>query len=464
MRPTLSKQIFFMLFQDAILALSIVLAVAIRWLSGGPLYHFELLHLGRISGAIVLFAVVKTCLHYFELYDISTHRSVRQFMLGLLKALLVALVLLSFVYYFDPPFVVGRGILAITVFVLLVTVPAYRFLYHFLSGEAGFTQNILVVGVGPAAKTVIDEIEKYQFSGFTVVGVVDDEPENVGKEFEGYTIIGSFDQIRDLVESREVGTIVVALSEQRGRLPVDALIDCKLRGINVINDTAFHEQFTGKIIVESLRPSFFIFSDGFQLKRLTLVSKRLFDVAISLVLLVLASPLVLAAAVAVRLSSPGPILYRQARAGLHGKPFFLVKFRSMVVDSEASTGPVWAQKNDARVTSVGRVLRRFRVDELPQIYNILKGEMSFVGPRPERPFFVDQLAEIIPYYRQRLVIKPGLTGWAQIRLPYGNSVEDAKEKLQYDLYYIKNLSWLFDVKIISETTKVVLGKMGEGTY
>jgi sugar transferase (PEP-CTERM system associated) len=464
MRATLSRQVFFMLAQDVVLAASIAAAIALRWFTPGPDHRFDPFQPHKLLGMAILWLVFKLSLHYFELYDISTHKSLREFALGLLKALFTALVLLSFVYYFDPPFVVGRGILAITVLVLVGTIPLFRIIHHYVSGEAPFTRNLLLVGTGPAAKLVIDEIEKYQFSGYTIAGIVADEPDLVSRDFEGYPVIGGFDRIPALVEAHDVDTIIVALSEQRGRLPIGALIDCKLRGMAVISDTTFHEQFTGKIMVESLRPSYFIFSDGFKLHRLTLMTKRIADVVISLVLLIAAAPLIGVAALAVRLSSPGPILYRQERAGLFGKPFHLYKFRSMVVDSETGSGPVWAKKNDARVTRVGRVLRRFRIDELPQIYNILKGEMSFVGPRPERPYFVEQLADAIPYYKQRLVIKPGLTGWAQIRFPYGSSVEDAKEKLQYDLYYVKNLSWLFDLKIISETTKVVLGKMGEGTY
>ena len=464
MRPTGSKQFVFMLFQDLTLVGCVVLAISLRWLLPGPEHRFDPFQGMKILGALVLFGTVKLNLHYFELYDIGAHVSFRSFVLGLLKALLLALVTLTILYYFYPPIVIGRGILAATVVLILVFFPAFRAIYSYLTGESAFTQNILIVGTGPKAKTIIDEIEKYQFSGYTMMGVVDDDPARYGQEFEGYKVIGHPDQLPNLVESREIDTIVVALSEQRGRLPIEQLIDCKMHGVNVISDTTFHEQFTGKIMVDSMRPSFLIFSDGFKINHSTLTAKRLFDVLISLVLLAASAPILLVAAVAVKLSSPGSVLYRQERAGLYGKNFTLLKFRSMVVDSETGIGPVWAKKNDARVTRIGRILRRFRIDELPQIFNILKGEMSFVGPRPERPFFVDQLVELIPYYKQRFVIMPGLTGWAQIRFPYGNSVEDARQKLQYDLYYIKNMSWMFDLKIISETTKVVLGKMGEGTY
>lgn len=366
------------------------------------------------------------------------------------------------VYSFYNPIIIGRGILVASVLFSLVTVPLYRLIHYYISGEAAFTQKILIVGTGPMARVVIDEVEKYQFSGYVIVGVVDDH--NNKGDFEGYKILGDFTRLRELVEAANVDTIVVALSEQRGRLPIEQLTECKMRGIKVINDTTFHEQFTGKIMVSSLRPSFLIFSDGFKISRFTKMIKYGFDIGISVLLLLMMAPVLLITGLLVYLTSPGPIFYRQERVGLHGKPFTLYKFRSMQVDSEDKSGPVWAQKNDQRVTRVGRIIRRFRIDELPQIYNVLKGEMSFVGPRPERTFFVNKLVNEIPYYKLRLVIKPGLTGWAQIRYPYGNSIHDAQEKLQYDLYYIKSMSWLFDLKIISETTKVVLGKMGEGTY
>jgi len=449
-----------MVFQDLVILASILIACYIRYL----FEPFDVFTAQKLLNILILLSVIKISFHYFDLYEIYVHISFREFILSLLKALLITLVVLTVLYYIYHPIVIGRGILAITVIMILILVTIYRWIYYYFSEEASFTQNLLILGTGPAAKSVIDEVEKYEFSGYNVMGIIDDDPKLLGDKFEGYKVIGNSDQLLDLAEARDVNTVVVAMSEQRGRLPISALMDCKLRGIKVVNDTMFHEQFTGKIMVENLRPSFFIFSDGFKISKFILTWKRVFDVAMSLLLLIFSLPLILITGMAVLLTSRGPILYRQERVGRFGKIFNLYKFRSMYAGSEDKTGPVWAQKNDSRVTPVGRIIRRSRIDELPQIYNILRGDMSFVGPRPERPFFVDQLIKEISYYKQRFVIKPGLTGWAQIRFPYGNTVEDAKEKLQYDLYYIKNVSPLFDLRIISETTKVILGRMGEGVY
>jgi exopolysaccharide biosynthesis polyprenyl glycosylphosphotransferase len=216
---------------------------------------------------------------------------------------------------------------------------------------------------------------------------------------------------------------------------------------------------TGKILLDDLRPSWLIFSDGFQASRLTRVAKRLFDFAGALVGIVVAAPIMLLTAIAVRLDSPGPVLYRQERVGENGRLFTLCKFRSMRLDAEQGT-PIWAKDRDARVTRVGRTIRLTRLDELPQFWNVLRGEMSFVGPRPERPFFVQQLAEAIPFYQARHAVKPGVTGWAQVRYRYGASVEDALEKLRYDLYYTKHLSLVFDLTILVDTIKVMVCRKG----
>jgi exopolysaccharide biosynthesis polyprenyl glycosylphosphotransferase len=223
---------------------------------------------------------------------------------------------------------------------------------------------------------------------------------------------------------------------------------------------ALYEKLYGKIAVESLRPSYLIFSPGFNKSRLTLASKRTLDLLVATLGLLLSLPLIALAAVAIRLDSRGPILLRQPRVGQDGIPFIVYKFRSMTVDAESRSGPVWASKGDSRITRVGRIIRLLRIDEIPQMWNVLKGEMSFVGPRPERPFFVQELMRVIPYYSQRLTVKPGISGWAQICYPYGSSARDALEKLQYDLYYIKNMSLLFDLTIILRTIRVVLFQQG----
>jgi len=272
-------------------------------------------------------------------------------------------------------------------------------------------------------------------------------------------VIGDYSQILHICQNGDVDRIIVALDERRGKFPLEQLLFCRLKGIPVDDGVAFTEQLAGKLSVENLHPSFLIFSDGFKRSAILKQVKRGFDILASAVALTLLFPLNLLVALAIKLDSAGPILYRQERVGEDGKIFNLLKFRSMCVDAEEN-GPVWAKVNDQRITRVGRLIRKLRLDEIPQMLNVLKGEMSFVGPRPERPFFVDILKNEIPFYSERHVIKPGITGWAQIWYRYGASKEDALQKLKYDLYYIKHMSMVLDLTIIFDTVKIVL--LGKG--
>ena len=273
------------------------------------------------------------------------------------------------------------------------------------------------------------------------------------------TIIGDYAAIYSVCKEANVDRIIVALDERRGRFPIEQLLLCRLKGIRVDDGMAFTEDLAGKLSVENLRPSSLIFSNGFKRSAISKTAKRYLDIVASTLGLVLSLPVCLLVALAIKLDSPGPIFYRQERVGEDGKIFTLLKFRSMRADAEIN-GAVWARLNDRRVTRVGNMIRKLRLDEVPQMINVLKGEMSFVGPRPERPVFIEQLQKEIPYYSQRHVSKPGITGWAQIRYPYGASKEDALEKLKYDLYYIKHMSVLFDLTIILETVKTVLLRRG----
>jgi sugar transferase (PEP-CTERM system associated) len=257
-----------------------------------------------------------------------------------------------------------------------------------------------------------------------------------------------------------VNIVVVALEDRRKALPIDDLLQCRLDGVSVIEQESLYERITGKIAVEALRPSYLIFNEGFSRHPWAALSKRAFDLVVGFVIIALTWPLMIATAIAVRLDSPGPILFTQERVGRDGRPFVLLKFRSMRVDAEKTTGPVWAAQDDPRITRVGRFIRKARLDELPQLVNVLAGHMSIVGPRPEREHFVAELAQKIPYFRQRHIVKPGLTGWAQINYRYGASFEDAVQKLQYDLYYIKNQSLLFDTSILFNTVKIVILRKG----
>jgi sugar transferase (PEP-CTERM system associated) len=356
---------------------------------------------------------------------------------------------------------------ALGVFLLVegaIAVPAAVALWRWLTLRYqlldGYRERVLIVGAGETAKRVCQLLRSQHAADFAVTGFADENESQMGQVLSmGVRVLTDFDSLTEYAPKR-VDRIIVALDEKRGKLPIPQLLKLRLAGFEIEDATTFVERISGKIAVESMLPSWLIFSDGFKTSEFRRASKRLADVFLSLILLLLATPLMVLTALAIRLDSRGPVFFRQKRIGLKGRVFRLLKFRSMIQDAESQSGPVWAHANDPRVTRVGRILRLLRIDELPQLINVLRGEMSFVGPRPERKHFVEQLEKLIPYYRLRLAARPGITGWAQVRYQYGASVEDAIEKLKYDLYYIKNANPLFDVYIVLRTIKVVLTGRG----
>jgi len=288
-----------------------------------------------------------------------------------------------------------------------------------------------------------------------VVGFLTGDPAQVGQRLLNPSVIGTYQDVCRIAGEQSVHKVIVALRERRG-LPVDELLACKMSGVQVVDGIKYFEQLTGKLMVESLRPSNLIFSTGFRVTRANRFAKRLLDVTLSALMLAALAPFLALVALIIRLDSAGPALFRQERTGERGGLFTITKFRSMRTDAEKLSGPVWAAEDDPRVTRVGRGLRKYRLDELAQLWNVLTGNMSLVGPRPERPYFVDQLQARIPYYVQRLAVKPGITGWAQVKYVYGSSEEDALEKLKYDLYYVKNCSVWLDLLILFETVRIVI--------
>jgi sugar transferase (PEP-CTERM system associated) len=324
---------------------------------------------------------------------------------------------------------------------------------------ARMTIRVLVVGSGPIGKSIAD-LGSDSARPFKIIGYLDDDPAAADSIPVGHELLGKIADLSVIVEETRPDVVLVVQQDRRGRFPANQLLECRLRGIAVEDWPTFYEKATGKILVTELRPSWLIFSDGFVKTARTEIIKRLFDVTLASVGLILAAPLMVLAAIAIKVESAGPVLYRQPRSGQNGCVFILNKFRSMRRDAEEGTGPVWAQQRDPRVTRVGALLRRTRLDELPQLFNVLLGHMSFIGPRPERPEFVHALQKEIPYYMKRLSMKPGITGWAQVKYGYGANVDDALEKLQYDLYYIKNLSLFLDLLILLNTVQVVLFARG----
>lgn len=319
--------------------------------------------------------------------------------------------------------------------------------------------RVLVFGAGPAAQGVADTIAATD-PQVEIVGFVAG-PNETQTAVDERRLVRATGTLKELAERLRVDDIVVALTERRGgSMPLRELLDCKTFGVGVFDISAYFERMLGQIRIDQLHAGWLVFGDGFSQRLLRSVVKRLFDVVAACVLLLLSAPVMLIAGVAVVLESKGPVFYRQKRVGLDGEAFSVLKFRSMRIDAESDGAPRWAVVRDARITRVGAFLRRFRIDEFPQLFNVLIGEMSLVGPRPERPFFVEQLTRDIPFYAVRHSVKPGVTGWAQVRYQYGATVEDSREKLQYDLHYVKNHSLFLDIVILFETIGVVLSGKG----
>ena len=429
----------------------------------GPAGVLDELAQGHLLPRALLIAYAcQLCLYFLDLYeDPRLSADLRELFARILQALGASALLLAAIYMIVPALILGRGVFAISALLVGLAVVGWRLAFAWCARRVGPRERLLLVGTNPAAVALARELhERREDLGVQIVGFIDPDPARVGEPVINPGVIGTIEDIPAIVRARAVDRVVVSLADARGRLPMDKLLEMKLAGVTFDHLASVYEEYVGKIAVENLRPSWLIFSAGFRKTRVLLVIKRLVDIAVAFIGLVLAAPILALLAIAVKLSSPGPVLYRQARVGQHGRIFHVYKLRSMRADAEAGTGAVWARRNDDRVTPIGRWMRRTRLDEIPQLWNVLAGNMSFVGPRPERPEFVRLLTERIPFYGQRHVVKPGLTGWAQVRYTYGASVEDTIEKLQYDLYYIKNLSIPFDLFIIFETVKTVIKGAG----
>lgn len=406
-------------------------------------------------GALLITLAVQVCFYYFELYDFKIFRSNLELLIRLLQSLGFAMIALAAVYFFFPELMIGKGVFLPGAILISTGVICWRFLYNAFLKMKYINQKILIVGTGKLAKSIAEQILYGEDSGFNVVGFTSDEPARIGEILVNPSIIGSHGQIETICTGKKIHRVIVANEDRRGALPLDQLLQCKTRGIKIEEGIEFYEHLTGKLDIDHLNPSFMIFSDGFKKTRTMSFIKRTVDLFLASVGVVVSAPIMLLAAALIKLDSPGPVFYRQQRVGENGRVFELIKFRSMK-DHAETQGPVWAREDDERITPIGKWLRKGRIDEIPQMFNVLRGEMSFVGPRPERPHFVEKLRAVIPYYDQRSCVPPGITGWAQVRFPYGASIRDAAEKLKYDLYYIKNMSFAFDLFIIFETLKIVL--------
>jgi sugar transferase (PEP-CTERM system associated) len=397
-----------------------------------------------------------TAFYLFDLYDFIVMHDRRELVLRLVQALGLAWIALALAFYMFPGLMLGRGISLIALPLALALMVGWRVSIHWFLGHPDFGERILIVGSGNLAVEVAREVLNRPDAGYRIVGFVGNDAELLGKSLINPRVIGLTEQLDDIVKREDIDRIVVAMGERRGQLPTDKLLQLSLAGhVSIEEGATFYERVTGRVSLNMIRPSWLIFTGRGRQVRLAALTRSAVHWLVAFVGLFLSLPIVAVTAILIKLDSRGPVFYKQERVGKNGRLFVLAKFRSMRVDAE-TTGPVWASKDDDRTTRVGRIIRKVRIDEIPQFWNILRGEMSFVGPRPERPHFVAQLAQEIPYYEQRHLIAPGLTGWAQIKYPYGASVEDARQKLQYDLFYIKNHSLILDAIVLFETIKIIM--------
>lgn len=419
-------------------------------------------HIGTIFPRAVTFALVTVAaMAAMGLYKPQLREGSSGVLLRLMSAFVITILGMSLVFYLLPDLHLWRGIFAQALLVAFVISLLTRWLFLRVVDNEQLKSRVLVLGAGKRASATLGWLRRTSDRrGFTFVGFVPYNGETV--LIEDHPVMRPEVPLPDFVEEQEIDQIVVALDDRRKALPVEELVQCRLDGVEVLEVASFFEREAGKIMLEFVSPSWLVFSDGFAMGYWRTLSKRAFDILASLSLLMVAWPLMLVTLIAIWIEDgpSAPVIFRQRRVGLYGREFDLLKMRSMRVDAEGDGKARWAAQNDNRITRVGSVIRRLRIDELPQILNILYGDMSLVGPRPERPEFVRQLQECIPYYSARHQVKPGIAGWAQLRYPYGASEEDARQKLQYELYYVKNHSLFLDFMIILTTTEVVL--FGEG--
>jgi sugar transferase (PEP-CTERM system associated) len=451
-----SPRTIWLIFADsAIIYGGIILALYLRLGFEGSIFE-----LTEKNGWYKIALAVCFCLlnlYFYDLYDYTVMGNRRELLLRLVQALGIAWVLLSFLFYFAPPLMIGRGVSVISVPIVLIFLLTWRILIHLLTGHPEIGEKILVVGTGKAANDTAEAIWERRDAGYRIVGFVTEngsKPKNLPKKMN---LLGSADNLEEVIKNEKINRVVIAVRERRGTFPTETLLRMSLAGnINIEECTSFFERLTGKVHIDMLRPSWLIFAGRRRDTRIEQVFRELVHRLMALIGLVISLPIAVLTAILIKLESKGPVFYKQERLGKNGRVFNVIKFRSMQIDAEADGMPVWATDDDGRATRIGRIIRKIRVDEIPQFWNILKGEMNFVGPRPERPHFVAQLAGEIPYYKHRHLVAPGLTGWAQIKYPYGASIEDARQKLQYELYYIKNQSLTLDLIIVFETIKTVL--------
>ncbi len=446
---------FYIIFLDLALALlSLICAYLLRF---GSVESLNMLLGGGVFRVFSYLSVVLLTSYFFDLYTYQLFSSRKYVVQRVLLATLISFLLLSAFFYILPSLRFWRGVLVLVLLFFAASQITFRLLIRKFSNVSMFANRILIVGAGELAQSISEivpndrNIHSYVrfVSCTTTKPVVDPE-----------LIVGDIKEVDELVQDYRPQKLIIALNERRGNLPLNKLMQSKLRGVEILDATTYYEQEKGCLLVENMQPSVFIYTHRFRMTSFMRSYKRIYDIIFSVVGLILSAPLFPILAILIKWDSAGPVFFKQLRVGENEVEYFVYKFRTMAQDAEKETGAVWAQKSDPRVTHIGQFLRKTRIDEIPQLINVLKGDMSFIGPRPERMAFVERLKETIPFYSTRHFVKPGVTGWAQVCYPYGASDEDALEKLRYDLFYIKNYSIFLDFRIILDTIRVVTSGFG----
>ena len=424
--------------------------------------QFSLEHIiSRKAFTITIICII--CLYYNDLYNLKEINTYAELSIRLFQSLGVATIILSFIYILFHELIVAKEVFIISIILAILIIISWRFGYNFILSRGIFNQKIIILGSGELAAHIIHEINDKRDCGYTIKKIIPDSDEEV--KFADKNLVlnvneKGYTDLTHIAEGFNVSKIIVAMREKRGSLPVNELLNCRVAGIEIIDGNSFYEMLTGKIYVKQINPGWFVFSEGFKRSVGQYFLKRITDIFASTILLIITLPIIIITAVIIKIESKGPVIFSQERIGENKKKYTLYKFRSMISGAETGTGPVWAQLNDSRITRVGKFIRQWRIDEIPQLWNILKGDMSFVGPRPEREFFINKLETIIPFYKVRFSVKPGLTGWAQINYRYSSSEDDALQKLNYELFYVKNMSLLIDLTVIARTIHTVLFSKG----
>ncbi|HEX8983957.1 MAG TPA: sugar transferase [Bryobacteraceae bacterium] len=456
-RVAVPTSVFVLLVSEFVLLTSCYVLATYLFLQVDP--SVFLLYDGGLSRILAAVASIVFALHFLDLY--SDIRSSSKIALGLDigQAIGFAFLIQALLAYLNKDWILPRWVMIWGSGFALLAVAAWRIVYGAVFLRAFSVQRVLFLGLNPVVQEIAEYVEHHPDVGFVNLGYLDDGVEP-GTVIHGSKVLDGTAGLTDCVEATRPDRIVVGMTERRARMPLQNLLDLRFSGIRIEEAAVVYEAACGRVCTKELRPAQLIFSGELGPTHSSVSRQAIYSPAIALVATLLTLPVMLAAALAVRLTSRGPVLFRQTRVGLNGSVFTLYKFRSMFADAEAKTGAVWATKDDPRVTPVGRWLRKLRIDELPQLWNVLRGEMSVVGPRPERPEFVKVLSEKIPYYRQRHCVKPGITGWAQINHKYGDTLEDTVIKLEFDLYYIKHISASLDAYILFHTLKIMLRSRG----